>query len=524
MGRLAAFLRLFARRARTAAPAVVAFAALLAWMFGLYWSDIPIRQLAFDDDSLLQMRALWLAGEAIVLAALLAAAAAGRAPSLATMSLAGCALMGTGTIVILQGPAAGGAAALRVAGVVLTGLGSGLVLDAAGLHMSRGGAQQLLVDVSLSLLGASLLDACLLALPAPAQQIAVVLLPLLCLVPLAAGPAPPAAAMCASAPDAADPSAAPDGHRPAARLGLVRVVVLPVLVGLAYGLMQRLTSGAFADGAAGNLVTIASFLVSAIVIALVALAIDAHALAKAICFLCVPLVGVAYVMLPLFADAQEMAFGVSIVGFNSFYFAVWALWADRDVDERPQAVRFTCGLLALVASEAVGSAAGVVVVRALEGSQATVSLVSVVAVYVLLMAAIVSFDRSPGAADGKLPEDGGAAPPERPQSSDPAPPGEEPAAEGFDPDARIWAERYDLSPREAEVFALLARGRNRAYISQALFISDNTTRTHMKSIYRKLDVHSQQELIDLACRGCAPVDPPPRADGAPAPRDGERDA
>ncbi|MEG0324307.1 MAG: helix-turn-helix transcriptional regulator, partial [Raoultibacter sp.] len=61
----------------------------------------------------------------------------------------------------------------------------------------------------------------------------------------------------------------------------------------------------------------------------------------------------------------------------------------------------------------------------------------------------------------------------------------------------IWVQRYGLSARETEVFELLAKGRNRVFISKALFISDNTTRTHMKNIYRKLDVHSQQELIDL---------------------------
>ena len=59
------------------------------------------------------------------------------------------------------------------------------------------------------------------------------------------------------------------------------------------------------------------------------------------------------------------------------------------------------------------------------------------------------------------------------------------------------AERFQLSARETQVFELLAKGRNREHISKTLFISDNTTRTHMKNVYRKLDVHSQQELIDL---------------------------
>ena len=86
---------------------------------------------------------------------------------------------------------------------------------------------------------------------------------------------------------------------------------------------------------------------------------------------------------------------------------------------------------------------------------------------------------------------------------------EEPAPEGDDgkepagSDAAVQRacdeliRRYGLSARESEVFALLARGRNLPYISEALFISKNTVRTHLKNIYQKLGVHDRQELIDL---------------------------
>lgn len=55
----------------------------------------------------------------------------------------------------------------------------------------------------------------------------------------------------------------------------------------------------------------------------------------------------------------------------------------------------------------------------------------------------------------------------------------------------------DLSPRESEVFLLLAKGRNAEHIANELFISQHTARTHIYRIYRKLSVNSQQELIDL---------------------------
>ena len=47
------------------------------------------------------------------------------------------------------------------------------------------------------------------------------------------------------------------------------------------------------------------------------------------------------------------------------------------------------------------------------------------------------------------------------------------------------------------MFFLLAKGRNAAYVQKELVISEGTVRTHMRNIYRKLDVHSQQELMDL---------------------------
>lgn len=59
------------------------------------------------------------------------------------------------------------------------------------------------------------------------------------------------------------------------------------------------------------------------------------------------------------------------------------------------------------------------------------------------------------------------------------------------------AETHGLTPREREVFLMLAHGRNREYIEGHLSISRNTVKAHVKHIYAKLDVHSHQELLDL---------------------------
>ena len=61
------------------------------------------------------------------------------------------------------------------------------------------------------------------------------------------------------------------------------------------------------------------------------------------------------------------------------------------------------------------------------------------------------------------------------------------------------AEHYGLSPRETEVFVLLAQGRNRTYIQNALFLAEGTVKTHTSRIYQKLGVSNRQDMI-TSCR------------------------
>lgn len=53
----------------------------------------------------------------------------------------------------------------------------------------------------------------------------------------------------------------------------------------------------------------------------------------------------------------------------------------------------------------------------------------------------------------------------------------------------------NLTNRETDVLRLLARGRTSPFIQEELVLSRNTVKTHVRHIYTKLDVHSQQELI-----------------------------
>ncbi len=60
--------------------------------------------------------------------------------------------------------------------------------------------------------------------------------------------------------------------------------------------------------------------------------------------------------------------------------------------------------------------------------------------------------------------------------------------------------RHGLSPRELDVVFLLSEGLKNAEIGQRLFISPHTVDNHLKSIYRKMNVHSRTSLINRIMR------------------------
>ena len=63
--------------------------------------------------------------------------------------------------------------------------------------------------------------------------------------------------------------------------------------------------------------------------------------------------------------------------------------------------------------------------------------------------------------------------------------------------SQFMAATYGLSERETQVMALIAQGNTQKKIAQTLCISMSSVQTHAKSLYRKLDIHSKQELVDL---------------------------
>lgn len=71
----------------------------------------------------------------------------------------------------------------------------------------------------------------------------------------------------------------------------------------------------------------------------------------------------------------------------------------------------------------------------------------------------------------------------------------------------------ELTAREKDVLLLLSKGNNSKTIGEKLCISVGTARTHVKHVYNKLGVHSQQELIDLVEKNGQYLQPRKREDG-----------
>ena len=77
--------------------------------------------------------------------------------------------------------------------------------------------------------------------------------------------------------------------------------------------------------------------------------------------------------------------------------------------------------------------------------------------------------------------------------------GIEGASDGQEEAVRRLSSQYDLTQRECDVMRLLSKGHTQKRIAQDLGLSINSVQTYAKSLYRKMGVHSRQDLIDLVC-------------------------
>jgi len=61
-----------------------------------------------------------------------------------------------------------------------------------------------------------------------------------------------------------------------------------------------------------------------------------------------------------------------------------------------------------------------------------------------------------------------------------------------------WLRFQTLTKREKEILKLIADGYSNKTISELLFISQHSVKTHRRNIYKKLDIHKTSQLVRLA--------------------------
>lgn len=231
------------------------------------------------------------------------------------------------------------------------------------------------------------------------------------------------------------------------------------------------------------------------------------------------------------ATAITAAYALNFIAMFGAQLICW-MSAARSVQQRG----LPCSVLfgALIAAEGLGVALGTPLALSLVKVHADASGISLILVAVaVLVAMVVGFNpewsRMPlfpetgasgaagsgtgaGADGAAIAGESGSA---GTASAGASPGSAEGGAAGDEADIRQLCEEeaahlrdaFGLTARETEIAALLLEGRNRPYVSEKLVIAINTVHAHVRSIYAKCGVHSQQELIEMA-RGERPPQQP----------------
>lgn len=246
--------------------------------------------------------------------------------------------------------------------------------------------------------------------------------------------------------------------------------VVPLLIeGFAYGSFLQLT---FSEaGTLENNVGVIALAMTALL--LLATALLWGNLKRSVpLFVLFALLALVYALIPLFLSDPRTTIFILMLGYNYFYFFALALCAE--MRKAAGVSLLTCTILVVLSFE-IGNAAGSLF---LASSVAPVepnifrTIVSGAVVYSLFVGAFAAIQYLSHAQEDRA------------------------IRAEANAHTTKFCETYSLSRRECEVLELLVKGRTAAVIAEKLFISTETARVHIKNIYRKVNVHSQQQLIE----------------------------
>ena len=194
-----------------------------------------------------------------------------------------------------------------------------------------------------------------------------------------------------------------------------------------------------------------------------------------------PLSAAGFLLLPLIWDgAGGLANACAQLGTLVAGIILWCMAAEAVHDTKlPAVLLFSCTFLCTNAAQLAGTLVGFFNASTLAQGDVALTAVALVAVYLVAMVSMFLFkDRKLNAKEDEV-----AAAPQQ--------------GDALEARCNALAEGYGFTPRETEILVLLGQGRTARGISEKLYVSENTVKYHIKSIYQKLGVHARGEVIDL---------------------------
>ncbi len=270
-----------------------------------------------------------------------------------------------------------------------------------------------------------------------------------------------------------------DSNKGSNKVHTSRLVLLAVLVGFAFGVMRAISLSA-GGGAATDvtLATVCGVLGGGVLLLVTALFYRREDELYLACQVSFPLLAMGFLLLPQFIDGAFIPVFIFTIGHSYFYYSLWVFCTEQarfaTTMHRPKKV-FAGGLLAFLGSSLIGVVFGIVLLMSRAEETLLVFWVSIVAIYLFVIGFAFLFIRSKRGFDDD----------------------ETGRQELFEEACDVVADEGKLSPREAEVLKMVASGFDRAGMREALGVSDNTIKTHVRRIYLKLGVHSKREVSDL---------------------------
>lgn len=200
-----------------------------------------------------------------------------------------------------------------------------------------------------------------------------------------------------------------------------------------------------------------------------------------------PLMVAGLLMLPFFGLGNA-TFARAIIGTSYSYLdiLVWIVLSDLTFRiAKPATLVFGWGRGVMTLSVFAGWIVGFLIANEMTVSATLLSALSLLSVFVLVVSAVMILNERDVFGLWGSPEASAAV------ADNEKRPGQ------WRQRCLAIAETYGLSPREEEVLLLLAKGRSLPFIRDELGIAGGTVQAHITHIYRKLNIHTRQQLIDL---------------------------